>query len=1027
MDGYVELHCHSNFSLLDGASTPEALVERAAALKMPAFALTDHNAVYGAVPFVKVARHYHVRPIFGAEMTLEDGAHLTLLVESEIGWRNLCQLITLAQHQAPKGQAVLKPEWLRDHTAGIIALSGCYQGAISNSLRRKDYATALATANEYRELFGPDNFWIELQHHLLPEDKMLISGLVKIAQDAQIRYVATNNVHYALRGGHQLQSVLTCIKYGLSWDEAVEVRYPNSEYYLKSAAQMRPLFAEYPDALTNTLVIAERCQFDLRYGLQDLPQFPTPHALTAHEYLGQLCTEAMPTRYCDASSSVWDRLNYELAVIERACLSNYFLIVWDIIQYARKNGIRCQGRGSAANSLVAYLLGISPIDPLAHDLVFERFLSDERQLMPDIDIDFQADRREEVIQYVYGRYGLEHSAMACTYVTYRTRSAIRDIGKVLGIPTYLVDQVAKTVDYRDPNSREALRQVLGADSDISVWQHLFDLCQSIRRFPRHLGIHNGGMVITGPPIMERVPTEPASMPDRVVIQWDKDHLEDVGLVKIDLLGLRMLSAIAETLDHIEQTTGSRPDIDHLTFDDPAIYDMITKGDTIGIFQVESRAQTQILPRLKPCCFNDLIVAVSLIRPGPIQGNMVHPYLRRRMGQEPVHYPHPSLEKSLRDTLGVILFQEQVLKVARDLAGLSPGKGEILRRALGSKDGGTMIDELHQDFIEGAMAREVSPKVAEDLFASLRSFGGYSFPKSHAAAFAVIVYQSAWLKYYFPSALFTSLLNHQPMGFWSPSVLIGDARRRGIKTLPVEVSISDAKCRVEGNHIRLGFQYIKGMGQGSIQRLLDARCEGQFKGLADLCRRSRLPRKLIENLILAGAMDTWNLPRRKLLWELGKLRYQAEEFDDIFSDDGVMLPSLGAFEQLAWEHEIMGLSTGNHLLRFYRNWLQEHGFISSTQLKAAKPDEIVRVAGLVVVHQAPPTAKGIHFLTLEDEEGLMDVIVYPNIYERFSRVLRSTALILVVGKVQQDHGVVNVLAGQMAAIPQTNPELFSREI
>jgi error-prone DNA polymerase len=1001
MADYVELHCHSNFSLLDGASHPEALVARAAELGMEALALTDHDAVYGAMRFVEAARAGGIRPILGAEMTLEDGAHLTLLVEDKTGWRNLCHLISAARLNAPKGEAALCYEVLSAHRESLLALSGCRQGSISRALMDDDWDTARAAARQYREWFGANRFWIEVQHHLLPGDDMLMAQLVSLAGELNLGYVATNNVHYATRAGHRLQDILVCIRHNTPLEQAGPLRRPNSEYYLKPAEKMRRLFARYPEAIANTRAIADRCRFEPRYGLQDLPTFTVPPGQTAEAYLGALCAGALPERYPGMPEEVRGRLQHELSIIARAGLANYFLVVWDIVRFAREQDILCQGRGSAANSLVAYLLGLTPVDPLAHDLVFERFLSDERRLTPDIDIDFQADRREEVIQYLYRKYGTDHAAMACTFVTYHRRSAIRDVGKALGLPLELLSTAAS-----DP-------EAFGERRDNPVIRQLETLCGQIQDFPRHLGIHNGGMVITGAAMAGRVPVEPATMPDRYVVQWDKEGLETAGLVKIDILGLRMLSVIAEAARSI--SAGRRAGLP-TSFDDPAIYDLIGRADTIGVFQVESRAQSQMQPLFKPQCFEDLIVAISLIRPGPIQGDMVHPYLRRRLGEEPVTYPHPQLKPALEETLGVILFQEQVLKVARDLAGFTAGQGELLRRALGAKHAAEAIETFHAAFIEGAQAQSVSREVAEDVFDRLRAFGGYSFPKSHAAAFAVLVYRSAWLKVYHPAAFYAALLNHQPMGFWPPAVVVNDAKRHAIQVLPVDLHRSEAKCIVVEGGLRLGFNYVKGMGEASIVRLVEARLAEPFADLGDFCRRTHLPLRVVENLILTGAFDEWGISRRKLLWELGKLRYPVEELDLLFPDDGVTLPELSAADKFALERALLGVSVEGHVLDFYREWLDRHSVLSSADLRQHQNGDQVRVGGLVVVHQAPPTAKGVHFVTLEDEHGLMDVIVRPDVYERYRRVLHQAGLLLVEGVVQRRDGVINVVAGRAAALP-----------
>jgi len=1019
MAEYVELHAHSYFSLLDGASSPEALVAQAAALEMPALALTDHDAVYGAVRFVQAARAQGIRPILGAELTLSDGTHLTLLVESAAGWQTLCWLISQARHNAPKGEASLPVDALAEHTAGLLALSGCREGAVARALRRGDRRGALAAAGRLREWFGRGRAWIELQHHLLPDDNALVDELADLARRLGLGIVATNNVHYARREGHRLQDVLVAIRHLTTLDAAGPLRRPNSEYYLKDGRRLAPLFADYSEALANTLEIAERCTFDLQYGLQDLPAYPTPPGMDAAAYLRGLCDEALRRRYGTPSSEVRARLAYELAVIGRARLDNYFLIVWDIVRFAREQGIRCQGRGSAANSLVAYLLGITPIDPLAHDLVFERFLSDERQIAPDIDIDFQADRREEVIQYVYERYGAAHTAMACTFVTFRARSALRDVGRALGLPPHLLDRASRVLDVHRSGAlgeSASLRDTFAGQLETPAWQQLLDLCAQIDGLPRHLSIHNGGMLLTGLPLAARVPTEPATMPGRVVVQWDKEALEDAGLVKIDLLGLRMLSAVAEAVEHVERSTGQRADLDALTFDDPAIFAMFAAGDTVGVFQVESRAQAQMQPVLQPRSFADLVVAISLIRPGPLQGDMVHPYLRRRNGQEPVRYPHPSLEPALRETLGVILFQEQVLKVARDLAGFSAGQGELLRRALGRQDAAA-LDGLQGTFRDGAVARGVSPETADEVFKALRAFGGYSFPKSHAAAFAVLVYQSAWLKRYHPAALFAALLNHQPMGFWSPAVLVGDAGWHGVEVRPVDIARSGARCTVEdGQAVRLGFQSVKGLGEAAAEHLVAARAEQPFSGLADLVRRAQLTQRQAEHLILAGAFDRWGIPRRRLLWDLGTLRWDTPGGLPLdFPAEELTLPALSPLETLAHEHEVLGLSAGEHITALYRSWLRERGLLSSADLRGCADGTQVRVAGIVAVHQAPPTAKGFHFITLEDEYGLMDIIVRPDVYRQYAGVLRTSGFLAVTGVLQRNGAVLNVLAQHAADV------------
>ncbi|MEE9618173.1 MAG: DNA polymerase III subunit alpha, partial [Anaerolineae bacterium] len=828
--GYVELHAHSDHSLLDGVPSPEALVARASDLRMPALALTDHDALYGAVRFMLAAREAGIKPILGAEMTLANEAddatpsgpaHLTLLVETAEGYANLCRLITLARRGQEKSVARLAKRDLATHAEGLIGLSGCRRGEIPRLLAADKFERAMEIAQGYARVFGPDHFFVELQRHYLRGDNRLLARLVVLATRAGLDVVATGNTHYLHPRQREVHDVLTCIRHHTTLEDAGDLLRPNAEYHLRSPQEMAALFHDIPIALENSLCVAERCAPATDYlpaGPQTLPRFPVPGACPEQGrrgrspdfYLRELCLQALRHRYPNVPPR--DLLARELAVIRQAGLAGYFLIVWDIVRFARRVGIRCQGRGSAANSLVAYLLGISPIDPVACGLVFERFLSPERCGPPDIDVDFAADRREEVIQYVYRRYGEAHAAMACTLVTFRARSAVRDVARVLGFPPALVERLAGAgpeqwselveppvegacpacpersrgeivegaLDVGDADSVEESRglvEAFGADFAGKPFQHLLRIVPQLDGIPRHLGIHNGGMVLSGPPLCDLVPLEPATMPGRVVTQWDKDGLEGAGMIKIDLLGLRMLSAIEDAVTIVEAQTGKRPDpsaggstssphrsgqtLDALPLgdenSDPEVYDMLCRGETVGVFQVESRAQASLIPRFQPRSFADLVIQISLIRPGPIQAQMVRPYLRRRQGLEPVTYLHPLLEPALAETLGVIVFQEQVLKIARDLAGFAPGRAELLRRALSHKRAAEQVACFCEEFIAGAAARGVDRGVAGRVFRQLQAFGGYAFPKSHAAAFAVLTYQSAWLRRYHPAPFFAALL------------------------------------------------------------------------------------------------------------------------------------------------------------------------------------------------------------------------------------------------------------------------------
>ncbi len=972
---------------------------------MSALALTDHDAVYHAIPFAREAVDVGIHPILGAELTLEDGGHLTVLVKNEAGWSNLCQLISLGRANAPKGKSRLRRRDLMEYTPGLIALSGCRNGIVSRALLRGEFMLAQQELAWLYDGFGKD-LWLELQHHLLPDDPSLIQQLLKLADPFAIAPVATNNVHYATRDTHDLRQLLVAIRHHHKISDIPERLHPNSEYYLKSYQEMAVLFGELPQALQNTLVIAEQCTYLPPAEPQPFPLYPIPADTTPDTYLRTLCEAALPRKYQMHSERILAQLDYELGVVHRAGLDNYFLVVWDICRYARSQNILHQARGSACNSLMTYLLDISPVDPIAHDLVFERFLSDERNEPPDIDMDFPSagDERESIIQYIYQRYGSDHVAMACTYSRYDLRGALRDAGKALGIPTQKLDRVIKRLDRRTHTIQDSPELSELAQKG-EIWQQLQYFAQLLLGIPRHLSIHNGGMVLTQSPLTSRLPVEPAKMAGRTVVQWDKDYLEMAGLVKLDILGLYMLSVITTVMQWVNAITGQAIVWDDIPPDDENIYAMLAKGDTIGIFQLESRAQSHVLPRLKPRCFHDIIVSISLIRPGPILGNMKEPYLRRRAGQEPVIYPHPSLEKALHETLGVILFQEQVIKVASHFSGLSAGTCERLRRAFGKRH--IDITPLQHAFWNGARQKGASDETIQYVWDLLKSFGGYAFAKSHACAFAVLVYRSAYLKLYYPAAFYAGLLSHQPMGFWPPRVLIGDARRHGVRVLNVDVNASDVQCIAHQNEVRLGIAYVKGLGKRWAQQIVEQRGDMPFTGLADFCRRTQLPRALIANVIMAGAMDEWG-ERRRLLWELHHWDYQEGRFLLQLGENNIHLAPLSELEKHLWELEILKLSVREHFISHYRAALRSQGILDSRSAGRCPGGRRVTIAGEIAVHQAPPTARGVHFLTLEDEFGLCNLLVHPTIYPSCRAALRDSRFVAATGTIQRREGAIHLV-------------------
>ena len=1070
---YTELHCHTYYSLLDGASSPEALLDCAAALGMSALAITDHDGLYGAVEFWRAARDRGIRPVIGAEVTLAHGSHLTLLAETQSGYANLSRLISTGQLAGAKGAPVLTIEDVARHAGGLLCLSGCRGGAVAQAILAGDGARAVRAAGKLADIFGRERFWIELQRHWLPDDDRLLAGLVAVAETVGAAVVATNNVHYATADGHRLHDVLTATRYNVPLGELGTRQRPNSEFFLKDAAQMAALFAERPDALAATQSIAERCDVLLDFSRRRLPAFPPrsvsflhgiPPGETAFSYLYALSHAGLyaTLRGQPVTPPMVKQLAHELAVIEAVGLSDYFLIVWDIVREARTRGIRCQGRGSAANSLVAYLLGITPVDPLQHNLLFERFLSDRTDTTPDIDLDFERERRDEVIAYVYERYGQEHTALVCNVVTYQPRLAVRDAARALGFPA---EEIGRLVDGRlgigrpgdavahDPPATQATNLPIYQSADL-----LATLASQLIGVPRHLSVHAGGMLVTAQPLVEVVPLEHATKPGVVVAQWNKDSVEDAGLVKIDLLSLATLGMITEACALVERRHGIKLTIDGLPLNDPAVYRLLAEGDTIGCFQVESRAQSSMLPRLRPDCFDDLVIEVSIVRPGPIQGGMVHPYLRRRQGLEPVTYLHPSLEPALRETLGVIIFQEQVLRVAMALAGFTPGEADLLRRAMSRSRSSEAMLVLRSRFLAGAGANGVEPAVAEEVFNQLQGFATYGFCKSHAASFALIAYQTLWLKAHHPAEFYSALLNHQPMGFYSPEVVIGDAKRHGITVLRPDVSASEDGCTLEQGSrgdtetrrygeqretrrhgdaetrrhgdtesvlsvrsphlprslspaLRLGLRYLAGLGDVGRTRLLAARDPGPFGDLADFCRRTRLPRPLVADLIRAGALDGFGVPKRQLLWTLGGLHYAEDALVEA-PDTPAELPDLTEREAMCWDYELLGLSPNDHPLRLRRTALRGQGVLSAAELAAQPSGKIVKAAGMVVVRQAPPTAKGHLFITLEDETGLMNLIIRPDLYERERAALHNATLLQVEGRLQREGAAISLVVGRV---------------
>ena len=1343
---YAELHAHTNFSFLDGASPPDELVDQAVALRLDGLAATDRNGLYGAVRFMAAATEAGLHGVVGTEIDLLDaaapdpdgvvipprrprrrsrreglspasqpnatdgrptrprperaklpgrrdpvkadlrgigerarGPHLVLLARSQVGWRSLSRLISRANLAGTKGVPQFRQALLEEHHEGLVALSGCRDGEIARRLRVGDRAGARAVAERYATTFGrgdgpaTSGFFIELSHHLLPDDDWLVAESAALAAELGLPVVVTNDVHYTTAADRELHDVLTAIRHGRTLDTLADLRRPDGESHLKSGEAMAALGAMFESAparawregIATSVELAASCSVDLAFEQYRFPGFAVPSGETPFSYLSELCWEGARKRYHPLTSAVFNRLAHELAVIERAGLAEFFLICWDLMRFAKDQGIPAQGRGSAASSIVAYTLGISRVEPIQHNLLFERFINEGRTTYPDVDIDFSSARREEVIQYVYQRYGPEHTGMVCNLVTYRARSAVREVGYALGFPRPLVDRVAKALetydsvmvrrdleadggfaeffhrpgegeppevraaveaeerglvdgmgqlntrlplvgkvppwrqppkptdpnaprpfawlrDIDDPSRTEAgatdggapvttirsgpsddeggpgdspasvawLRAgrgtgyradgppggivpvdpdhgmplpparstdrlgrpspwdppaptaaTMGRDGRSSVarvepeprpqprggstvglshWERWLEFCARIDGFPRHLSIHSGGMLVTAAPLIDIAPIERATMVDRVVVQFDKRDVETLKLIKLDLLGLGMLAAMDETLQLIEHDCGVCLDLDRLPEDVPEVFEMLQAADTVGVFQVESRAQMQTLPKSKPHNLDDLVVEVAIIRPGPIQGNAVHPYLRRKQGLEPVAYLHPSLEPVLRDSMGVILYQEQVMRIAIEVAGFSASESDGFRRAMGTWRSNREMEKLHQRFVDGALRQpDMTVEMAEELFRQVAAFASFGFAKSHAAAFARTAYESSFLKLFYPTQFLVGLINAQPMGFYPVEVLVNDAKRHGVAVLPVDINASSYKTTTEwvgrpgepipagagiaarpepvlssacvvpspaarerwtpevtaGWGVRLGLGLVKGIGE-QHEKLLDAELtRGPYRSLADVVARTDLPEEVLERLIRSGAMDSLGRPRRELLWQLrevtgasrgrgsgpARVTRTARPMDlRLPATDAPPLPELTESEKIGDAYAVLGVDARRQVVGLFRPALERLGAVTNGALADRGPGT-VRVGGLVVTRQHPMTAKGTVFLALEDETGMVNVTLWPNVWERLRGVVRRHALLLVDGDLQKEGSVVNLVARDIRSLSEVTAD------
>jgi error-prone DNA polymerase len=1035
---WFELHCHSNFSFLDGASHPEELIEQAARLGVSGVALTDHDGMYGVVRFAEAARATGVRTLYGAELSLgltapqngvadPEGLHLLVLARDREGYRSLSRAISKAQLAgAEKGKPAYELEEVAAAAAGRwLVLTGCRKGLVPAALAAAGPGAAARELDRLVGLFGRQNVAVELIDHGNPTDSVRNDALAGLAAKAGLLTVASNNVHYALPRDARLAAALAAIRARRGLDELDGWLPAAGGAFLRSGTEMRQRFARYPGIIANTIGVGQDCAFELDLEKLKLPVFGTPDGLDEMAYLSELTMKGAYARYGE-DAAAYQQIMHELAVIREQGFPGYFLIVWDIVQYCRREGILCQGRGSAANSAVCFALGITSVDAVRHHLLFERFLSTARTEAPDIDLDIESGRREEVIQYVYRQYTRDRAAQVANVISYRPKSAVRDMARALGYAPGQQDAWSKQVD-----NHEAL-----SDAEGGIPPDVISLAQQVVRFPRHLGIHSGGMVLCDRPVVEVCPVEWARMENRTVLQWDKDDCALAGLVKFDLLGLGMLSALRFAFELIEEHHGEKYDLQSVPQDEPEVYDMLCAADTVGVFQVESRAQMATLPRLRPRTFYDLVIEVAIIRPGPIQGGSVHPFIRRHQDKEEVTYLHPLLKKSLEKTLGVPLFQEQLMQIAIDVAGFSPKQADQLRRALSAKRSFERLAELKPALLEGMSAKGVEADIAEQIFAKLIAFADFGFPESHAFSFASLVYISAWLKLRYPAAFCAALLNAQPMGFYSPQSLIADARRHGVLVRGPDVNASGAQATLEPPElpppgqprpsahtrpedqpqpvIRLGLSSIRHVGKELAERIDAGR---PYPDLVDLVTRHELSTAVVEALATAGALACFGLTRREALWTAGAVsRLRPGQLPDAEAATAPELPGMSGIEQAIADLWATGITVAGYPTEFVRDRLDALGVVPAGRLRRQPPDSRVWVAGVVTHRQRPATAGGTTFINLEDETGFSNVICSRGVWQRYRRVARESGALLVRGRCENHDGVVNIVADQIVALP-----------
>jgi error-prone DNA polymerase len=1112
---YIELHSRSAFSFLEGASAPEQLIATGSELQMPAMALLDRDGLYGAARFHLAAKSAKIKAHIGAEVTCQvfspprhEGTEKTfsnncssdrplnrkagkransseflclggeyrlpLLVASRTGYQNLCRLLTRIKLRAKKDEGAVFENELQEHAAGLICLTGDENGPLAKALGSGGMDEGREVVDRMVDIFGRGNVYLELQRHFHREQEARNHAAIEIARSLKLPLLATNGVSYATSREREICDAFTALRHHHTLATAGRLLTRNSERYLKSPLQIEKLFADLPEAVANSLELSSRLEFTLEDLGYEFPKYPVPHGETMASFLCERAREGFRDRYGKASADLQSRarvqIERELALIERLKLEGYFLIVWDIVRFCREQNILVQGRGSAANSAVCYALGITAVDAVRMELLFERFLSEERGEWPDIDLDLPSgDEREKVIQYLYNKYGERGAAMTANVITYRSRMAAREMGKALGFDPETLNKVSAAVanwEYKDADDTFDHRfHDAGLDLSHPRLRKYFELCVAVQDLPRHLGQHSGGMVICQGQLDSIVPLEPASMPGRVVVQWDKEDCADLGIVKVDLLGLGMMAVLKDSIELIRHHHDDEIDLAQLPQDDPQVYGTLQKADTIGMFQIESRAQMSCLPRLRPCRFYDIVVQVAIIRPGPIVGQMVNPFITRRQGRQEVTYPHPSLEPVLKRTLGVPLFQEQLLRMAMMVANFSGGEAEELRRAMGFKRSEKRMQQIETRLRAGMTQNRISQEAQEQIILSITSFALYGFPESHAASFALIAYASAWLKCHYLAAFTAALLNNQPMGFYSPATIVKDAQRHGLRVLPVDVMKSDWNCTLEDYEsrapssakspaLRLGLRYVRGLREQAGQALVNERNGVPFSSIHDLIHRvPELRRDELNTLAAIGALNFISprshgvtesttalissvsprlngeqLHRRDALWQVERaVRHSGPLVDKLPEPDAKSpLRPMDQEERLVADFRGTGLTVGPHPMAYHRERMNAIGVRNATDLTSVPNGRRTRIAGSVIARQRPGTAKGFVFLSIEDETGVANAIVMPDLFQKNRLLISSEQFLLVEGILQNQDNVISVKAERVSALHVTHAETVSHD-